>query len=84
MDLNQVVIMPTETYQELSEAAWNSPPTTLGGAVISSMQTIIVCTAFVGAITGASYGWAKAMDWLERQQLDRKKTTNRTSTTSTP
>jgi hypothetical protein len=74
MDLSNSVILPRDDFAELQEAAWNQPAATLKERAGGTAQMLIICAGIAGAITAASWGWAKAMDWREEKELQRAMT----------
>lgn len=76
--LNESVIMPREDFLELSEAAWNQPTPTLGERAATTVQTTLVFAGMAAAVTAGTYGWAKAIDWLEMRRAARKSALNET------
>ena len=72
MDLSNHVILPRDEYVELQTAAWDQTPTTVKDRISGTVQTTLIFAGFAAAVTGASYGWAKAVDWLETRRLERE------------
>lgn len=71
MDLSNSVIIPREDFLELQEVAFNQHFTT-SERVAGTLQAVIVMTALAGAVTAASWSWAKAMDWHDERKLRRE------------
>lgn len=69
-DLNESVIMPREDFLELSEAAWNQTYTT-GERIAGVAQTTITVFGISAAVAAGTWGWAKALDWLEDRRYKR-------------
>lgn len=80
MDFRNLNVLSDEAFQELQEAAWTpAPPRSFGDRMGSSVQTIVVCASLAGAVTAASWGWAKAVDWREERSFNRKQRTKRST-----
>lgn len=72
-DLSNSVIMPREDFIELSTVAFdNSHVPTAGERVANTAQAISVFAGIAGAVTAATWGWAKAVDWREKKQHERE------------
>lgn len=72
-DFSNSVIMPREDFIELTAVAYdNSHVPTLGERVAQTTQTTAIFGGMTLAVVGASWGWAKAMDWLEERNYKRK------------
>lgn len=71
MNLADSVIIPREDFAELEAVAYNQDPTPLGERVASTVQTTLVLAGMAAAVTAGSWGWAKAMDWLETKRHNR-------------
>lgn len=71
-DLNETVIMPREDFLELQAATYDPNSTTLATRAASTAQTALVFGSMAGAVVAGSWGWAKAMDWLEERNFQRK------------
>lgn len=72
-DFSNSVIMPREDFIELSTAAFDNhhtPP--LSERAASTAQTTFIFAAMAAAVTAGSWGWAKAVDWREKQAHERK------------
>lgn len=76
--LSESVIMPREDFLELSAAAYDPNSTTFQTRLASTAQTTIVFAVMAGAVTAGTYGWAKAVDWLEMRRAARKSALNET------
>lgn len=71
-DLSQSVIIPREDLIELQTAAFdNSHVPTVGERVGNTTQALVTFAGIAAAITGATWGWAKANDWLENRRHKR-------------
>lgn len=67
------VKLPQSDYQELMYAAnQDATPMTVADRAASAAHTTIVVAALAGAVTAGSWGWAKAMDWLEEREFQRR------------
>lgn len=64
--------IPAETALELQANAKEPTKKTLGERTADTAQTALVFGAIAGCVTAASFGWAKAMDWLEERKLRRE------------
>jgi hypothetical protein len=72
-DLSNSVIMPREDFIELSTVAFdNSHVPTAGERVATTVQTLTVFSGLAAAVTAATWGWAKAVDWREKKQHERE------------
>lgn len=69
--LSESVIMPREDFYELQLAAWDHVPTSAKERVATTIQTTTVLTVMAVAFTGAAWGWAKAMNWLNEKDRER-------------
>lgn len=65
------VAMPRDDYYELQAAADNQPPMSTGQRVASTVHSTAVVIGIAAAVTAGSWGWAKAVDWLEDRRLKR-------------
>lgn len=83
MDLSNHVIVPLEDFHELQATAYNQPTPTASERVGSSLQTIVFCAAAAAAVTGASWGWATAVDWIEEKRFKRARQMDRKDQTTT-
>ena len=77
-ELKDHVIIPRDHLVELETVAYdNSHVPTVGERTGSIIQTILVAGAAAGAFAAGSWGWAKAMDFLDerkfRRQMESKK-----------
>jgi len=70
-DLSNSVIIPREDFLELQASAYNPNDTTLKTRAATTVQTTLVFAGMAGAMTAGTWGWAKAMDWLEMRRLAR-------------
>ena len=71
-DFSNHVIMPREDFVELSQVAFdNNHVPSLSERTASVAQTAAVFGILTGFIVGSSWGWAKAIDWLEQRKFDR-------------
>jgi hypothetical protein len=66
------VVLPRETYLELQEAAMITSPMSKSERLGSIFQTTAVFTGVALAFTGSVWGWAKAKDWLEERNFQRR------------
>jgi hypothetical protein len=72
-DFSNSVIIPREDFIELQTVAFdNQHDTTVGERIGTIIQTTTVLAGVAGAFAAASWGWAKAMDWYETKQHERK------------
>lgn len=72
-DLSNSVIMPREDFIELSTAAFdNSHVPSVGERVGTTVQTTMVFAGIAAAVTAGSWGWAKAMEFLEEKRFQRE------------
>lgn len=71
MDLSNHVILPNEDYIALQEAAWDPIPIPVKDRIGSSVQTLVILSAVAGVVTASSWGWAKAVNWLEDRRFQR-------------
>lgn len=71
MDLSTSVIIPREDFLELQTAAYNQPPASGKERIGNALQIIVFCSAAAAAVTAASWGWAKAVDWREERAFQR-------------
>lgn len=65
------VALPREDYIELTSAAYDQTPATVGERVGSTVQTTAMVLGLSAAVTAGTWGWAKAVDWLEERRLRR-------------
>ena len=72
MDLSNSVIIPKEDFYELETAAYTSPPTTTASKVGTTVQFLLFFAAATAAGSAMSWQWAKANDWLDEKQTERK------------
>lgn len=68
---NDHVVLPAETFHELSTAAYENTPTP-GDRAASVAQTFLVFGAIAGAVTLGSFGVAKVQDWAEERRFQRE------------
>jgi hypothetical protein len=71
MDFSNSVILPREDFVELQEAAWSQTPTSAGDRAANTAQTAVVLLLCSGAVTLGAWGWYKAMNWYDEQDLKR-------------
>ena len=72
-DLSSSVIMPREDFIELSQVAFdNSHVPSFGERVSSISQAYAIMAGAAGAVVMATWGWTKAIDWLEQKRRDRE------------
>ena len=76
MDENNSTGVDIHITPDLAREIMSEPstPTPFKERAASTAQTTLVLGAMAAAFTGASFGWAKAMDWLEERNLKRKST----------
>lgn len=72
MDFSNSVIMPREDFIELQTAAWDQLPLSVKDRVATTIQTTSICLGIATAVVAGTWGWAKAMDWLDQRTHDRK------------
>lgn len=72
MDISKSVILPREDFLELQANSFNRPPMSFNQRAASALQTAVYLTVLSVSITAMSYGWAKAMDWLDQKKFDRR------------
>jgi hypothetical protein len=72
MDLSNSVILPREDFFELQAAASEPSPQSFGQKMGSSVATSTFVVVTGATFVGASWGWAKAMDWLDGRRNERK------------
>lgn len=82
MDFNNSVIMPREDFLEMQAVAWNQPTPSGKERVAQTAQTTLIFAAMSGAVVAGSYGWAKAMDWLDEKRFQRKMRENEAKKTA--
>lgn len=70
MDLSNSVIMPREDFYELQASACT--PATTSQRIAGTIQTAVIFGSLSAAFTAGVWSWAKAVDWLEERQLQRK------------
>lgn len=64
-------LVPREDFIELQEVAYNQPTPSAGERVGSVLQTTAVFAGIAAAVTGCSWGIAKATNWLEERRVAR-------------
>ena len=75
MDFSNSVILPREDFVELQTAAWDQTPPTASERAASILHTTILVGSIAGAVTAGTWGWAKAVDWLEERRIKRMRDT---------
>jgi hypothetical protein len=71
-ELNESVIMPREDFIELSTVAFdNSHVPSASERVANVLQTTFIFGGVAGAVAAGTWGWAKAIDWLEERRTKR-------------
>lgn len=71
-DLSNSVIIPREDFIELQTVAFdNSHVPSAGERVGQILQNTTVFAGIALAFAGATWGWAKANDWLEERRHQR-------------
>jgi len=65
------VALPQDVYAELQDTAYGQTSTP-AERIAGTVQTTIVFAALAGAVTGGAWGIAKAMDWFEEKNFQRK------------
>lgn len=66
------VVLPKDNYLELQEAAFLSPAMTTQERLGSMAQVAVIFASIAGAATASVWGWAKAKDWLEERNFQRR------------
>lgn len=70
MELNEShVVLPQETFTELNTAAHTDP--SLADRAATTAQTFMVFAGLAAGVAGASFGVAKATDWLDERRHKR-------------
>lgn len=64
------VILPREVFEEMQEG-FQTPPTATE-RLANTTQATVVFAAAAFAFAGATWGWARAMDWLEERNFQRR------------
>ncbi len=74
MDLTNHVILTTEDFRELQYAAFDKPalPKTTGDRIGTAAQTTLVYAGFAATFGAACWAWAKASDYLEEKNFQRR------------
>jgi len=79
MDLENHVILPREEFSDLRDAYWERQPIAPGERVAQSLQSTVFLATFAAAVTAGAWGWAKALDWLEERNFQRRVRENQTA-----
>lgn len=71
-DFSNSVIMPREDFVELSQVAFdNHHIPSFGERVANTAQVTAVFGGMAAAVAVGTWGWAKAVDWLEDRRTKR-------------
>ena len=72
MDLSNSVILPREDFIELQQVAWDSTPAAVKTRVAQTIQSTTTMVGAAAIFVGATWGWVKAMDWLDGRRTANK------------
>lgn len=71
-DISNSVVLPEDTYRELSETAWGQSAT-FGERMAGAAQGTLLFAGLAVAGSGAFWACTKAVDWLEERRLSRER-----------
>lgn len=69
LDISNHICLPREDYYEMVASAYNNP--TNGQRVAQVLQNTTVFAGVAGMFVAAAWGWAKAVDWLDKKETER-------------